>query len=106
MEIEKREDEKIVEIGRSEISILGEVTSYLFLVKMNGGKRQYGISIVRGSEGAIGWISDSLLSSVAFFESMVKGEVFPYSLEEFLDDFWKNEKNSAGESSETSLQIT
>ena len=97
MELAKQTDDQTIEIGRYEKSLLGEIVAYSLFVKENNGARRYAVSISRGIQRESCFLSDDLFASVAFFEKLVTGDVFPYSLSELVEDFWKASKICAGE---------
>lgn len=98
MELTKQIDEHTAEIGRYEKTLLGDLVVYSLLLKENNGTRQYAISISRGAQRESCLLNGDLLASVAFFEKLVNGDVFPYSLCELVEDFWGTSEICGGES--------
>ncbi len=89
---------KMTEIGRIEKTLLGESVIYSFFVRDGEGNRQYAISIAGGGERESCFLGVDLFPAIAFFQKIVEGEVFPYSLSELVEDFWQESEKSENES--------
>ena len=80
------------EIGTCERYVLGEKTTYRLLLDKTDEQIGYRIEIVRGEESAQCFLGEDFLSVAVLFAEIVRGEVFPYSLEEISEDFRKCQK--------------
>ena len=84
--------ETVVEVGRYEKQIQGRTVAYSLLKKNDGDGVRYGVCIFDQKERESCYLSGDLFASVAFLEMLVKGDVFPYSLGELVEDFWNMQK--------------
>ena len=80
------------EIGTCERYVLGEKTTYRLLLDKMDEQIGYRIEIARGKDSAQSLLGEDFLSVAVLFAEIVRGEVFPYSLEEIAEDFRKNAK--------------
>lgn len=85
-------EKKNVEIGHCERYVLGEPVIYSLFMSRDGERNGYRIGICRGEETAMDFVGEDFLSVVVLFTEIVRGEVFPYSLEEIIRDFRGHEK--------------
>ena len=87
MELLKQEDKTMLEIGRCEKEILGEMVVYSLFMKRENHIKTYGIRISRGADNESCYLNGDLFRCVSFLERLINGEVFPYSLHELAEDF-------------------
>jgi len=73
---------------RCQREILGFSTEYSLWVEFDCSQPHYRIRVERGAESSSCDVGEGLINAVHFFEAVVNGEVFPYSLTEIAEDFF------------------
>ena len=89
---------KLTEIGKIEKTLLGEPITYSFFIREGEGKRQYAVSVAGGGERESCFLGTDLFPAITFFQKIVEGDVFPYTLSELVEDFWQESKKIEEES--------
>ena len=92
MKTEISQAETTVEVGCYEKQIQGRKVTYSLLKKSDDNGARYGVCIFDQKERESCYLSGDLFSSVSFLEMLVRGDVFPYSLHELVEDFWSTQK--------------
>lgn len=92
MNIMSPKDGMLTEIGCYKKCIAGKMVIYSLFKKETEDGIRYGVCIAHQEERESCYLNSDLFSSVSFFEKLVKGKVFPYSLCELVEDFWKEQK--------------
>ena len=76
-------------VGIHERFVLGKRTEYSLFMGRDGDRIGYLIGIARDGESEKVFVGEDFLGAAVLFAEIVRGEVFPYSLVEIVEDFQK-----------------
>ena len=88
----KRSENRIFEVGKHEIDILGAKVEYRLFCEYKDRFQGYEVEIKRGDEMETCYLGEDFLSVAVLYAELVKGEVLPYSLPEIVEDFLADKK--------------
>ena len=81
-----------IEITRVEKTIADKLVIYSLFMEGRNGERGFGIRVSCDGENESVVLDCDLFPCVAFFQRLIDGEVFPYSLYELTEDFLAEQK--------------
>ena len=78
-----------IELATYSRDILGKTIRYSLLEAFENGEKQYYIAVESIEDFCSCGVGSDLIDAVYLLDAIIKGQIFPYSLPEIVDDFHK-----------------